>query len=461
MAIPFDSLVGGRYEIGERLGVGGMSEVYAATDQRLGRQVAVKFLRSEVDDPTARARIESEARAAAALSHPNIVNVYDAGDHDGRPYVVMELADSRSLGDLIREEGPLPPDRVRQIGGQVLSALAAAHAEGFVHRDVKPANILVRDDGSVKLADFGIAKSFADAAAGLTSAGLVMGTPTYLSPEQAAGQSATPRSDLYAMGIVLYEALTGRPPFTGDTPMAVVMAHASAPVPDIRSATPGVPPALAAVVERALAKDPGDRFATPDEMARALAGGAATEPTRATTIADTAPLAVRPTPPPPARSWAPAVMGGIAVVVFILLLWLGLSGGGGDDMQPAGATSTTFPVAQPTTTDPEARQTTTTQAPGLGSIGDLGDLVGLLQEDPESFGSKGPELRNKLREVLGAKGDKQAEQAASLQNEIRNWAENGELDETIARQAINLLEPLTERQEGGRGNEDGEGKDDD
>lgn len=452
----FESLVGGRYEIGERLGVGGMSEVYAATDQRLGRQVAVKFLRSEVDDPNARARIESEARSAAALSHPNIVNVFDAGDHEGRPYVVMELADSRSLADVIREEGQLPPDRVRQIGGQVLSALAAAHAEGFVHRDVKPANILVREDGSVKLADFGIAKSFADAAAGMTAVGLVMGTPTYLSPEQAAGQPATPRSDLYAMGVVLFEALTGSPPFAGDTPMAVVSAHAHAPIPDIRASVPGVPPSLAAVVERALAKDPADRYADANAMARALAGAAASEPTRAMAVADTAPLPVRPAPAPPARNWAPAVMGGIAVLLFILLLWLGLQGGD-NNLRPVGAASTTDPAAQTTSTETEARETTTTVA----ELGSIGDLMGLLEGDAESYGASGPELRDKLRDVLNAEGDKRAEKAASLQNEIRSWAEKGELDATIAEQAIAFLEPFTQREEGGRGNGNGEGKDDD
>ena len=347
-AIAFNSVVGGRYEIGERLGVGGMSEVYAATDQRLGRPVAVKFLRAEIDDPMARARIESEARSAAALSHPNIVNVYDAGDHEGRPYVVMELADSRSLADVIRDEGRLPAERVRSVGGQVLSALAAAHAEGIVHRDVKPANILVGADDAVKLADFGIAKSFSDAAAGMTAVGLVMGTPSYLSPEQAAGHPATPRSDIYATGVVLFEALTGRPPFTGDTPTEVVAAHAGAPIPDIRSAAPGVPPSLAAVVERALAKNPADRYASATEMALALSGDAPSDATRAVAVAATAPLAVRPVPPP-GRSWAPAVMGGVAVVVFVLLLWLGLQGGG-DDQTP-GTTTSAVPTTQTTTSE--------------------------------------------------------------------------------------------------------------
>ena len=452
MAAPSsNSLVGGRYEIGERLGVGGMSEVFAATDQRLGRQVAVKFLRSEVDDPNARARIESEARSAAALSHPNIVNVFDAGDHEGRPYVVMELADSRSLADVIRDEGPLPPDRAADISRQVLSALAAAHAEGIVHRDVKPANILVSEGGAVKLADFGIAKSFADAAAGMTAVGLVMGTPTYLSPEQASGRAATPRSDLYAMGVVLYEALTGSPPFAGDTPMAVVTAHAQAPVPDIRAAAPGVPAWLAKVVERALAKDPADRFLNANEMARALSGPRASDPTRAVEVGKTAPLAIPPSPtaPPPARPWAPAVMGAIAVVLFILLLFFGLRGGGDENLNSLGGTTTSaFPTASPTTTTREEPTTTTTRAPQ-----NVRELLALLQANPEVAGEKGGELRDRLRSVMQGKGDKRAEQAESLQIDIRSWVEQGELEPAIGDAAIEYLEQFVNRAEAGGGGE--------
>ena len=456
MAAPSsNSLVGGRYEIGERLGVGGMSEVFAATDQRLGRRVAVKFLRAEVDDPTARARIESEARSAAALSHPNIVNVWDAGDHEGRPYVVMELADSRSLADVIRDEGPLPPDRVRDIGAQVLSALAAAHAEGIVHRDVKPANILVSDGGPVKLADFGIAKSFADAAAGMTAVGLVMGTPTYLSPEQASGRPATPRSDLYAMGVVLYEALTGSPPFAGDTPMAVVTAHAQAPVPDIRAAAPGIPAWLAKVVERSLAKDPADRFLNANEMARALSGPRASDPTRAVEVGRTAPLTIpaAPVTTPRQRSWAPAVMGVVAVVLFILLLFFGLRGGGDDNVNSIGDTTSAFPTdsSSPTTAPPRS---TTTAAPPRN----IGGLLALLEASPEAAGEKGGELHDRLRAVLQAKGDKRSEQASSLQNDIRNWVEQGELDPAIAEAALEVLEPFASTSDGGDRDGDGDGE---
>ncbi|MBW3537400.1 MAG: serine/threonine protein kinase, partial [Actinobacteria bacterium] len=420
------------------LGRGGMSEVFAATDLRLGRQVAIKFLRAEVDDPVARARIEGEARSAAALSHPNIVNVYDAGDHEDRPYVVMELADARSLADVIREEGSLSVERVRSIALQVLSALGAAHSEGFVHRDVKPANILVCDDGTVKLADFGIAKSFSDAASAMTAVGLVMGTPTYLSPEQASSQPATPRSDLYAMGVVLYESVTGTPPFTGDTPMEVVTAHAHAPVPDIRAASPDVPEWFARVTERALTKDPADRYFDAAEMARALESGGASDPTRAVSITETAALATRPLPEEAAqRAWAPAVMGVVAVVLFVLLLVLGLRGGGSGDAPPT-------PTTQESAAAVDEDAPPDTPLPAPPPPGSLSELLARLEDDPEAFGEKGPDLRNKLREVMAYEDEsKQAEEASKLQDEVSKWSRDGELDPVMATLTIELLEPLT------------------
>ena len=437
------SVVGDRYEIAERLGTGGMSEVFAATDLRLGRQVAVKFLRAEVDDPVARSRIESEARSAAALSHPNIVNVYDAGDHEDLPYVVMELADSRSLADVIRDEGSMSVDRARTIALQVLSALGAAHAQGLVHRDVKPANILVRDDGTVKLADFGIAKSFSDAASAMTAVGLVMGTPTYLSPEQASGQPASPRSDLYATGVVLYECVAGRPPFRGDTPMEVVTAHASAPVPDVRAAAPQVPEWFARVVERSLAKDPTDRYLDAEDMALALESAGASDRTHPISISETTALPAAVPREMPARGWAPAVMGGVAVLLFILLLFLGLRGGGSGDGSGTTTTSTAAAAA------PTAPVTTQAQSPPAPTS--LGELLASLEDDPEAFGEKGPDLRDKLREVMGQEGAKQAEEAAKLQEEVRKWSREGDLDPAAATLAIQLLEPLTTQDGGGRG----------
>lgn len=463
----FEGPVGDRYEIGEPLGKGGMSEVFSATDLRLGRPVAIKFLREDIEDPSARARIEAEAKSAAKLSHPNIVNVYDAGEHGQRPYVVMELADARSLADVIREEGPLPADRARSIATQVLAALGAAHAQGIVHRDVKPANILVAEDGGVKLADFGIAKSFSEVAAGLTMAGQVMGTPTYLSPEQAAGQSATPRSDLYALGVVLFETLTGRPPYTGDTPLAVVSAHATAPVPDIREVSPDVPGDLAAAIQRALSKDPAERFASAAEMTAALAYDDATiaAPVMAGATQAYTPTTPLSSPaggpiPPRARNHFPLIAGVAAAVLFLLLIAFGLSGRG--DRNQAAATDTTVPPAPGVAVAAPAAAPTTVPEE-QASPDSIEDLLELLEENPEALGEKGPDLRKKIGELFGFEGEKRAKEAAELQQEIAKWVDKGELDSTAGRLAIEYLDQvIAESQQGarrgkGRGR-DGEGE---
>jgi len=465
----FTEPVAGRYEMGERIGRGGMSEVWSATDLRLGRAVAIKFLRDDIDDPAARSRIEDEARAAARLSHPNIVSVYDAGEHAQRPFVVMELADSRSLADLIREEGNLTPDVARSIGMQVLSALAAAHAEGIVHRDVKPANILVSEDGSVKLADFGIAKSLDAASAGLTVAGQVMGTPSYLSPEQASGQPAEPRSDLYGLGIVLFEALTGRPPYEGDTPIAVVSAHANAPVPDIRATLPDVPEGFARIIDRALSKDPNDRYADATSMAVALegasseAGGneataalafAAGEPDAGATVASgtapgsTRPLGVEGIAPVgyrrPRANRGAIVAGATAAALLAALFFLGLRGGDDGQSLNAGAGTST---------------TSTSQAPAAR----LG-LLEILAADPESLGEKGPDLAKQLNELAALDGGDRSREAAQLQSEISGWIEGGQIDPDRGQEAIAYLEQFivasggsAEQGDGGKGNGRGKG----
>lgn len=449
----FNTPVGDRYEIGERLGAGGMSEVWSATDLRLGRPVAIKFLRADIEDPSARARIEAEARSAAKLSHPNIVNVYDAGEHENRPFVVMELADARSLADVIREEGPLDPERACSVATQVLAALGAAHAEGIVHRDVKPANILVGEDGTVKLADFGIAKSLTEATVGLTMAGQVMGTPTYLSPEQAAGQPATARSDLYALGVVLFESLTGRPPYTGDTPIAVVTAHAHAPVPDVREVSPSVPAALAATIQRVLSKDPADRFSSAADMSEALRDSDATVASPIAVGATQASPATRPLASSPEvtrttaaadRNWFPWVAGAVAGLLFLLLVVFGLSGAG--EREPAAASGSTAPPAEPVATEAPPETTTTTEA-GLRSTD---QLIALLENDPEALGKKGPELRKKIGELFGFESEKRAKEAAELQQDVASWVDKGELDADVGRLAIDYLDQvIAESRRGG------------
>jgi eukaryotic-like serine/threonine-protein kinase len=263
------NVLGNRYRLIELLGQGGMATIYRARDSQLERDVAVKVLRAEYGrDPDFSSRFRQEAQAAAALNHPNVVAVYDYGQDPAGPYIVMELVDGEDLASVIRRTGALPPRQAARIAAEVARALAAAHARGFVHRDVKPGNVLVGRDGRVKVADFGIARAVAEAQ--MTLPGTTLGSVHYFSPEQARGEPATTSSDVYALGIVLFELLTGRRPWEGDSAASIAMARLSGPVPSPAGVRSGVPPALDAVVQRALARDPKDRFPTAAAMADAL-----------------------------------------------------------------------------------------------------------------------------------------------------------------------------------------------
>ncbi|MEU5384062.1 protein kinase [Kitasatospora cineracea] len=270
-AVPFPTIGDGRYRLTRRLGRGGMAEVFAAQDIRLGRTVAVKLLRSELaEDDTARLRFTREAHAVAALNHHSIVAVYDTGEeqHGGEstPYIVMELVEGRTVRELLVDEEAPPVDQALIITAGVLEALAYSHRHGIVHRDIKPANVIITTSGAVKVMDFGIARALAGGATTMTQTGMVMGTPQYLSPEQALGKPVDHRSDLYAAGCMLYELLTLRPPFVGETPLSVVYQHVQdAPVPPSR-ANDRVPVPLDALVLRALEKNPDDRFQSADEF---------------------------------------------------------------------------------------------------------------------------------------------------------------------------------------------------
>jgi eukaryotic-like serine/threonine-protein kinase len=342
-------LIGGRYELGRQLGAGGMARVYLGHDRLLDRQVAVKVLAEPyASDPQFVERFRREASAAAGLNHPNIVAVYDRGEADGSYYIVMEYLSGPDLKQVIRRRAPLSPLQAIDYAQQILAALGAAHRRDLVHRDVKPQNVLVAEDGHLKVTDFGIAR--AGAQADMTEAGSVIGTAQYLSPEQARGDEVTAASDCYAVGIVLYEMLTGRVPFDGDRPVAVAMKQIGDEPAPLRAVEPNVPPELEAVVMRALAKRPSERYRTADEFSRALSearttlGGsgsttqvmaAAGPPTAETRAMDpvTGPTRVAPPPPdePPdgrRRRW-PWIVGGIvllaaiAVAAFLVL--------GGDD----------------------------------------------------------------------------------------------------------------------------------
>jgi eukaryotic-like serine/threonine-protein kinase len=263
------NVLGGRYRLVELLGQGGMATIYRARDNELERDVAVKLLRPEYErDPDFGTRFRQEARAAGSLNHPNIVSVYDFGNDPAGAYIVMELIDGEDLASVIRRTGAVPPRQAARLAADVASALAAAHARGIIHRDVKPANVLVSRDGRVKVTDFGIARAVADAQ--LTMPGLTMGSVHYFSPEQARGEPTTAASDVYSLGIVLYELLTGRRPWGGDSAAAIAMARLSGATPLPSAVRAGIPPALDAIVRRAMSRDPAQRYQTAGEMREAL-----------------------------------------------------------------------------------------------------------------------------------------------------------------------------------------------
>jgi serine/threonine protein kinase len=352
-------LIAGRYRIDDELGRGGMGTVYAGHDLRLDRDVAVKVLRDDLaSDPSFRRRFEREARAAARISHPNVVAVHDTGDDGARDtFIVMERLTGRTLGHELAD-GTLEEARLREVATAVLAALAAAHAEGIVHRDVKPGNILVAVDGTLKVGDFGIATNLD---AGDSTTRVPMGTPAYTAPERLRGFAATGRSDLYSLGVVLYEAAAGARPFTGDGAVAVAEAVVDGDHRALAERRPDLPATFIAAVERALATDPADRFADADEMLVALT----TPPTVpvGVTVPLRAPATETAVLPPPERSaptpvapvrrrrFRPALVAMLVGIVLVLAIAIGLLISQGDDTAapPESTTPTTVsaPVAGP------------------------------------------------------------------------------------------------------------------
>jgi serine/threonine-protein kinase len=373
-------VVAGRYELGPVLGRGGMGEVRAARDLTLGRDVAVKLLHHGLaGDERVSRRFDHEARAAAKLTHPNVVRVYDAGEHRGRPFIVMERLDGGTLADEIAR-GPLSETRVRVVGVQVLEALAAAHKQGVLHRDVKPSNVMIAPDGSVRVADFGIAKS--EFATEGTTTGTVVGTLGYLPPERLQGEAASAASDCYAVGVLLYEALSGRRPFVGDNPVAILAQVQRGDPPSLRALRPDVDASLPAAIRRAMAVVPHERFSSASAFADALrnpagasTGAVTAGPERprpqATQVYPTAPA------PPPVSDRPPAVAApraparyapsdaperhrarpGRAVMLLLVLAVVGAAVGAGiglllrGDDEPAPPTSATLTSEAPATGD--------------------------------------------------------------------------------------------------------------
>lgn len=338
-------MIAGRYELGREIGRGGMGAVWLARDEVLGRVVAVKRI-GVAPDTTGEApdleRAEREARLAARLNHPHVVAVFDLVTDGHDRWLVMEYVEGRNLGDLVRQEGPLPPDRAAALVGQAADALAAAHAAGIVHRDVKPSNMLVTAEGQVKLSDFGIARAEADAS--LTRTGLVTGSPAYLAPEVASGEQATTASDVWALGATLFHALAGRPPYeVGDNLMGALYKIVHEDPPRVDDAG-----WLAPLLEATMTRDPGARWPMErvSEFLRAGGAGRAApaaatavapppaaadpEPTRTEVLPGAAaappPAAVPPTPERRRRSWGPALVAGLVLLLAGVILWALLSG---------------------------------------------------------------------------------------------------------------------------------------
>ncbi len=307
--IPVDPerIFNNRYRIESRLGNGGMALVYSGTDTLLRRRVAVKVLREQyaADDDFVK-RFSYEAQAAAKLSHPNIVSIFDFGSEDDSYFIVMELVDGETLAEQIATARLVPEPVAIDYAVQIASGLAYAHRQGLLHRDIKPANILITKDDVVKISDFGIARAVSENTLGVTQPGMVMGSVYYLSPEQAQGLPIDETSDLYSVGVVLYQMLTGSLPFSGDSPVAVALKHVSTPAPAIDTAASGVSPALASIVARLLQKNPRDRFASATELAAALRD-ARERPSIAQASGPLGAVAASAPPlqPPPRRSAAP------------------------------------------------------------------------------------------------------------------------------------------------------------
>ncbi|QXC59729.1 Stk1 family PASTA domain-containing Ser/Thr kinase [Aquihabitans sp. G128] len=303
-------VLNGRYELQRRVGRGGMAEVFLARDRLLDRPVAIKILFPEfATDPSFVARFRREAQSAANLNHPNIVGVYDWGKERGTYYIVMEYIDGRSVSDILRSDGPIEAKRAAGIAADVAGALGFAHRKGVVHRDVKPGNVLITSNGEVKVADFGIARAMTQSSEeNLTQTGSVMGTATYFSPEQAQGKPVDPRSDLYSLGVVLYEMSAGKPPFSADSPVAIAYKHVQEPVPSLREQVPGVPEAYEAITLKALAKQADDRYQDAAELRADLLRFREGRPVQAA-----AALAAPPPGPPTAATAAVPRAAGVVV----------------------------------------------------------------------------------------------------------------------------------------------------
>jgi eukaryotic-like serine/threonine-protein kinase len=348
MTVP-DRLLGGRYEVGELLGYGGMAEVHRGRDQRLGRDVAIKMLRTDLArDNTFQIRFRREAQNAASLNHPAIAAIYDTGEEraatgEALPYIVMEFVAGHTLKDVLAAEQRLQPRRALEITADICAALDFSHRHGIIHRDVKPGNVMITPNGQVKVMDFGIARDLGSGATTMTQTSAVIGTAQYLSPEQARGEAVDARSDVYATGCVLFELLCGHPPFVGDSPVAVAYQHVREDPPLVSQINPEVGPDIDAVVMKALAKNPANRYQSAAEMRADLLRAAAGRPVLATPVMNDAETALLGGPAGGsgdadrrrASTWVLVALGVLGVLAVIaLIVGLVMASQAGDDPVP-------------------------------------------------------------------------------------------------------------------------------
>jgi serine/threonine-protein kinase len=513
-----DDLVAGRFRLGRVIGAGAQGRVVAAHDELLDRPVALKILQFGIPGADARARFLREARAAAGLLHPNVVTVFDVGAVDGTitdeaatPYLAMELVDGPSLAQVLAEHGPFAVDDAVEATRQVVAGLAAAHARGLLHRDVKPSNALLAPDGTVKLTDFGIATGVAGGGT-LTQPGAVLGTVAYLAPERLAGEPASVASDLYSVGVMLHEMLVGEPPYTADTAIAVALAHRTRPVPSVADRRPEVGPGLDDLVRRALAKDPADRYGSAADMDLALAGsstapqarrlvmsqavprvggrpagaapvagGTARSDRRAAPddpdgdphdrVGDTRSLAPAPAAAGAVRRATPAVAGLLALVVVAALVGVVLaerdrppSGDGvpASTPTPTGA-ATAGPApggAAPSPAPPSAAPAPPAATPAAADS--LDALIARLAADPDAAGERGDDLLARLTDIREADPADRRRLVTETAVRTVRWVRGGELDPAVGAEVARVLgelpggRPLADLRSGVAGPDEGD-----